>query len=96
MELEFKRVYVLVFVLVLCPLCLYRQMTAICSNVMEMMERCDCSCPYFEGMRVKEVMYKDVIVYICSCRSRSTRSSSDTRSSASSTGRPPSLSWTGT
>ena len=42
MELEFKSEYVLVLALVLCLLCLCRQMTAISSNVLEMMERCDC------------------------------------------------------
>jgi hypothetical protein len=65
MELEFKSEYVLVLALVLCLLCLCRQMTAISSNVLEMMERCDCSCPCFEGMRAKEVLRKGVIVYIC-------------------------------
>ena len=68
MELEFKSEYLLVLVLVLCVLCMCRQMTAISSSVLEIMERCECSCPScpcFEGMRAKEVLRKGVIVYIC-------------------------------
>jgi hypothetical protein len=65
MELEFNSEYVLMLSLLVSVLCVCRQMTAISSNVMDIMARCECLCPCFEGMHAKEVMRQGVIVYIC-------------------------------
>lgn len=68
MELEFNGSHLFVILLLLCLLCICRQMTDISSSIVNIIDKCTCSClvcPCFEDMSKGEVARKAVILYIC-------------------------------
>jgi hypothetical protein len=65
MELEFNTSHLLLVVLLLCLVCVCRQMTDISSNIANLIDKCECGCWLFEGVNTAELGRKAVIVYIC-------------------------------
>jgi len=65
MELEFNTSHLLLVVLLLCLVCVCRQMTDISSNIANLIDKCECSCWLFEGVNTAELGRKAVTVYIC-------------------------------
>jgi hypothetical protein len=65
MQLEFNTSHLLVLSVLLCLACLCRQITDISSSVVELIDKCACSCGLFEGVNTAELARKTVIVYIC-------------------------------
>jgi len=68
MELEFNSSHLFVTLLLLCLLCVCRQMTDIGSSIANILDKCTCSCvvcPCFEDVNKAEIARKAVILYIC-------------------------------
>ena len=68
MEIEFNVSYLIVLLLLLCLLCLCRQVTDIGSSLVNIMDKCACSCfscPCFEDVKTADLARKAVILYIC-------------------------------
>ena len=67
MQLEFNASHLSVILLLLCLLCLCRQVTEISNGIASILDRCVCSCPCFcfEDVNKADVARKAVILYIC-------------------------------
>ena len=68
MQLEFNSSHLLLVLILLCLVCLCRQMTDIGSNIATILDKCTCSClfcPCFDDVHKGELARKAVILYIC-------------------------------
>jgi hypothetical protein len=65
MQLEFTTSHLLLVLVLLCLVCLFRQVTEISSSLVALIDKCTCSCWLFEGVNTAELGRKAVIVYIC-------------------------------
>ena len=65
MQLEFNTSHLLFISVLLCLVCLCRQITDIGSSIVSILDKCECSCVLFEGVNTTELARKAVIVYIC-------------------------------
>ena len=65
MQLEFNTSHLLLVSVLLCLVCLCRQVTEITSSIVSVLDQCACSCSLFEGVNTAELARKAVIVYIC-------------------------------
>ena len=65
MQLEFNTSHLLFISVLLCLVCLCRQVTDIGSSIVSILDKCECSCVLFEGVNSVELARKAVIVYIC-------------------------------
>ena len=65
MQLEFNTSHLLFISVLLCLVCLCRQVTDIGSSIVSILDKCECSCVLFEGVNTTELARKAVIVYIC-------------------------------
>ena len=68
MQLEFNGSHLLMVLVLLCLVCLCRQMTDIGSNIVTILDKCTCSClvcPCLEDVHKGELARKAVILYIC-------------------------------
>jgi hypothetical protein len=68
MQLEFNTSHLLLVSVLLCLVCLCRQVTDITSTLVSLIDKCECSCfscSLFEGVNTAELARKAVIVYIC-------------------------------
>ena len=68
MQLEFNSSHLLLVLILLCLVCLCRQMTDIGSSIANILDKCTCSCvicPCFEDVNKAEIARKAVILYIC-------------------------------
>jgi hypothetical protein len=65
MQLEFNTSHLLLVSVLLCLVCVCRQLTDITSSIAGLVDRCACSCVMFEGVNTAELARKTVIVYIC-------------------------------
>jgi hypothetical protein len=65
MQLEFNTSHLLLLSVLLCLVCLCRQVTEITSSIVSVLDQCACSCSLFEGVNTAELARKAVIVYIC-------------------------------
>ena len=67
MQLEFNSSHLSVVLLLLCLVCLCRQMTDLGSSLANIIDKCACgclSCPCFDGVNKGEIARKAVILYI--------------------------------
>jgi hypothetical protein len=65
MQLEFTTSHLLLVSVLLCLVCLFRQVTEITSSLVGLIDKCSCGCSLFEGVNTAELGRKAVIVYIC-------------------------------
>jgi len=68
MQLEFNSSHLLVVLVLLCLVCICRQMTDIGSSIVNIIDKCACSCfscPCFEEVKTADFARKAVILYIC-------------------------------
>ena len=68
MQLEFNSSHLFLVLVLLCLVCMCRQMTDIGSSIANIIDKCTCSClvcPCFEDINKGEVARKAVILYIC-------------------------------
>ena len=65
MQLEFNSSHLVLVLVLLCLVCVCRQMTDISSNLVNLIDKCACSCGLFEGVNTGEFARKAVILYIC-------------------------------
>ena len=65
MQLEFNTSHLLLVSVLLCLVCLCRQVTDITSSIVGVLDKCACSCSLCDGLITTEFARKAVIVYIC-------------------------------
>ena len=65
MQLEFNTSHLLLLSVLLCLVCLCRQVTDMTSGLAGLLDKCACSCSLCEGVNTAELARKAVIVYIC-------------------------------
>jgi hypothetical protein len=68
MQIEFNSSHLLLVLILLCLVCMCRQMTDIGSSIANIIEKCTCSCiicPCFDDFNKVEFARKTVILYIC-------------------------------
>jgi hypothetical protein len=65
MQLEFNTSHLLLISVLLCLVCLFRQVAEISSAIASLFDKCECTCWLFEGVNTAELARKTVIVYIC-------------------------------
>ena len=65
MQLEFNTSHLLLVSVLLCLVCLCRQVTDITSSLVGLLDKCACSCWLCEGVITTEFARKALIVYIC-------------------------------
>jgi hypothetical protein len=65
MQLEFNTSHLLLVSVLLCLVCLCRQVTDITSGIANILDKCTCSCSLCDGVNTAELARKTVIVYIC-------------------------------
>ena len=65
MQLEFNTSHLLLVSVLLCLVCLCRQVTDITSGIANVLDKCACSCWLCDGVNTAELARKTTIVYIC-------------------------------
>lgn len=64
MQLEFNSSHLVLVLVLLSLVCICRQMTDITSSIVNLIDKCTCSCPCFEDINKADLARKAVILYI--------------------------------